>query len=186
MEQTSVWIVYQTLISAVIGGVATGILWSLTRFFNERQKKYERRYALYKALISNVRNVLSFEFVAAYNMLLVEFKKDKAILEARDKFLNCVNRPITENVEQQKRNADDFDDALVRLIDAVGKSIGIKMDQMDIKNKIYMPRAFADNEQTQRDLITLNKSVLEGWNILLKRLNDAYGNQQESQSNDKK
>lgn len=186
MEQTSVWIVYQTLISAVIGGASTYILCFLTRFFNKRQKKYERRYALYKSLISNVRNVLSFEFVAAYNMLLIEFKKDKEILEARDKFLNCVNRPITENVEQQKRNADDFDDALIRLIDAVGKSIGIKMDQMDIKNKIYMPRAFADNEQTQRDLIALNKSVLEGWDTLLKRLNDAYDNQQESQSNDKK
>lgn len=186
MEQTSFWVTYQTLISALVGGIATSILWFLTRFFNERQKKYERRYVLYKALISNVRNILSFEFVASYNMLLVEFQKDKEILEARDKFLNCVNRPITENVEQQKRNADDFDDALVRLIDAVGKSIGIKMDQMDIKNKIYMPRAFADNEQTQRDLIALNKSVLEGWNILLRRLNDAYGTQQESQSNDKK
>lgn len=185
MEQTSFWIVYQTLISAVIGAVATGVLWFLTRFFNERQKKYERRYAIYKALISNVRNVVSFEFVSSYNMLLVEFQNDREILTARDKFLDCVNRPITEDEDQQKRDAEAFDDALVRLIDAVGKSIGIKMDQMDIKNKVYIPKAFVDNEQTQRDLIALNKSVLKEWEILLKRWNDAYLAQQESQSNDK-
>ena len=185
MEGTSVWITYQTLISALIGGTVTGLLWLLTKFFNERQKKYERRYAIYKALISNVRSVVSFEFVSSYNMLLVEFQDNKEILDARDKFLDCVNRPFPENIEEQTRNAEAFDDALVRLIDAVGKSIGIKMNQMDIKNKIYMPRAFVDNEQSQRDLIALNKSVLEGWDILLKRLNSSYPASTESQSNDK-
>lgn len=186
MEQASVWIVYQSLISALIGSCLTGVLWFLTRYFNERQKKYERRYAIYKALISNVRNILSFEFVSSYNMLLIEFQKDKKILAAREKFLDCVNRPFTENAEQQKRNADDFDDALIRLIDAVGQSIDIEMDQMDIKNKIYMPKAFVDDNQTQKDLIALNKSVLEGWNILLKRINNFDFSQKGSQTDDQK
>ena len=59
------------------------------------------------------------------------------------------------------------------------------MEQMDIKNKVYMPKAFVDNEQTQRDLIALNKSVLKEWDILLKRCNEAYVVLQEGQSNDK-
>lgn len=184
MDQTSLWVTYQSLISAIIGAAFTAVLWILTRFFNERQKTYERRYAIYKALISNVRNVVSFEFVSSYNMLLVEFQNDKKILAARDKFLDCVNRDPAKDEDGQKRQDADFDDALVRLIDAVGKSIGIKMEQMDIKNKVYMPKAFVDNEQTQRDLIALNKSVLKEWDILLKRCNEAYVVLQEGQSND--
>lgn len=108
MDQTSLWVTYQSLFSAIIGAAFTAVLWILTRLFNERQKTYERRYAIYKALISNVRNVVSFEFVSSYNMLLVEFQNDKKILAARDKFLDCVNREPAKDEDGQKRQDVDF------------------------------------------------------------------------------
>ncbi len=150
-------ITYQTLLSALIGaGISFFIFWIKNKKSDDKNK-YERRLWIYKALLSNSAQIVCFEFVSAFNMILVEFEKDKDVLEARNNFFKTVcYKASKEDTEEiiRERNIQQ-QDALIRLINIIGTKINIKVDQLDIQNRIYWPQGFNDTAIKQRELVDL-------------------------------
>lgn len=164
---------YQTLISGIIGVLAGYILSVIQDCTNREKQKYERRLRIYQCLLSNTMQVASYEFVAAFNMLLVEFKDDKDILAARSKFLDTVSIvPPIDDVVALTKQQQNFEDSLIRLITLVGRKIDIDIEQMDIKNKMYWPKLFADNSQQQKQLIEILIKTQTQWLDVLEKVNN--------------
>lgn len=163
-------ITYQTLISGLIGAIITYIIFKIQQKKKEKKERYDRIFWIYRSLLSNFHQIVCIEFVSAFNMILVEFEKDKEILEARNKFLDFVkNIPIDEKAFEI--NIQDREDALIRLINLIGKRIDINVEQLDIKNKIYWPQGFIDTVSQQQKLMNLLLNTQEGEGKLLEKIN---------------
>lgn len=160
---------YQTLISGIIGIIAGYTLSLIQGFVDKKKQKRERRFKIYQNLLSNVMQVISYDFVSAFNMLLIEFKEDREILNAREKFLETVTNIPLDDERALKAQQCSFEDALIRLITLVGKRININIEQMDIKNRLYWPQAYSNNTEQQKKLIeTLIKTQNQWSNVLEK------------------
>ena len=170
---TSVLTEYQTLISGIIGIIAGYVLSKIRDSMDIKKQEYDRRLRIYQSLLSNTMQVASYEFVAAFNMLLVEFKDDKDILDARSKFLDTVSAvPPMEDVVAFTKQQQNFEDSLIRLITLVGRKINIDIEQMDIKNKMYWPKIFTDNSQQQKNLIDILIKTQTQWLNVLEKINN--------------
>ena len=128
-----VFLQYQTLISGMIGIISGYLISILQNYTNSKKQRYERRLYIYRCLLSNAVQVASREFVAAFNMILIEFKDDKEILEARSKFLDTVSPISINDIAILSKRKQDFEDALIRLITLIGRRVNINIEQMDIK-----------------------------------------------------
>ncbi len=167
-------ITYQSLIGAIVGGLITYFIFWRQRIFSEKKNKYERRFWIYKALLSNFPQIVCIEFVSAFNMILVEFEKDKEVLDARNSFLKTVDfiPNKEENEDIKRKREEDRKDALIRLINIIGIRINVKVDQLDIQNRIYWPQGFNDTSFKQQELLNLLIKTLGAQDKIYKLLID--------------
>lgn len=56
---------------------------------------------------------------------------------------------------------------------SIGKSINIKIEQLDISNKIYWPQGFIDSAATQQKLIGLLIETQEQWREILSQVKNS-------------
>lgn len=162
---------YQTLISGLIGAIITYIIFKTQQDKKEKKDRYDRIFWIYRSLLSNFPQIVCVEFVAAFNMILVEFEKDKEVLDARNKFLDFVKNVPIDDKKALEINIQDRDDSLIRLINLIGKRIDINVEQLDIKNKIYWPQGFIDTASQQQKLMNLLLNTQEGEGKLLEKIN---------------
>lgn len=155
------------LLSGTAGAL---IVWLLQVFTERRRRRYERRLYILRALISNANNVVSVEFVSAFNMILIEYGSKTEVRKWHEEFIKHVHQAQTKNKEELKIRSEKFNEILVRLIENVAKSIHITIEQMDVSNKVYWPQGFIDNTATQRKLIELLISNQESLKNLFKQL----------------
>lgn len=145
----------QVLMVLLSGAAGALIVWLLQVFTERRRRRYERRLYILRALITNANNVVSVEFVSAFNMILIEYRSNTAVRTYHEKFIKQVHQVQTKNKAEIEIRNKQFNDILVRLIESVAKSIHIKIEQMDVSNKVYWPQGFIDNAAMQKKLIDL-------------------------------
>jgi len=149
------------IIVVVVAVIVNFFLFLIVANRSKKEKKYERRFRIYKSLFENSIgvNLASLDisgwadFVSAFNMLLVEFKGDKEIMGFRNNFLEAVGEKPLDWSGQRK--------ALISLVVAVGKKIGISIDPMDIQAKMYWPELFNMEIGQRQKLVDLEIKLLE-------------------------
>lgn len=137
------------------GAAGALIVWLLQVFTERRRRRYERRLYILRSLISNANNVVSVEFVSAFNMILIEYGSKTEVRKWHEEFIKHVHQAQTKNKEELKIRSEKFNEILVKLIESLAKSIHIQIEQMDVSNKVYWPQGFIDNAAMQKKLIDL-------------------------------
>jgi len=161
--------IYQTLIAGMVGAIVTGVVWYITNRKDAKKQQYERRFYIFRTLLTNIQNVVSHEFVSAFNLILVEYDKDSEVRLWHNKFLEHVwSDPVKTDADVIK-----FNDIKIKLIEALAKSIDIEIEQLDIKNKVYWPQGFVNTVETQRQLTNLLMENLNKMNNVLDKIDNS-------------
>lgn len=152
----------------LLSGAAGALLvWILQVLTERRRRRYERRLHIFRTLLANSFNIVSLEFVSAFNMILIEYGEKTKVRYWHNEFIKHVNLPETKKKDELAARSKSFNNILVKLIEELAKSIHIRIEQLDISNKIYWPKGFGDVAEKQRRLTDLLISNQGCWNKLL-------------------
>lgn len=158
----------ERIVEVLLSGAAGALLvWGLQVVTERRRRRYERRLHIFRSLLANSVNVVSLEFVSAFNMILVEYGANTKVRHWHNEFIKHVRLPETKNKAELDARSKNFNNILIKLIEELAKSIHIQIEQMDISNKIYWPRGFADAAEKQQKLTDLLIVNHGHWNNLL-------------------
>ncbi len=155
---------WDLLLSGALGALVVWIIQALTE---RRRRRYERRLYIFRTLLANSVNIVSLDFVSAFNMILIEYGSKTKVRYWHNEFINHVNLPAAKTKAELDARNKAFNGILVKLIEELAKSIHIKIEQLDISNKIYWPKGFNDVAEKQRKLTDLLITNQGCWNKLL-------------------
>ena len=155
---------WDLLLSGALGALVVWIIQALTE---RRRRRYERRLYIFRTLLANSVNIVSLDFVSAFNMILIEYGSKTKVRYWHNEFINHVNLPAAKTKAELDARNKAFNGILVKLIEELAKSIHIKIEQLDISNKIYWPKGFNDVAEKQRKLTDLLITNQVCWNKLL-------------------
>ena len=155
---------WDLLLSGALGALVVWIIQALTE---RRRRRYERRLYIFRTLLANSVNIVSLDFVSAFNMILIEYGSKTKVRYWHNEFINHVNLPAAKTKAELDARNKAFNGILVKLIEELAKSIHIKIEQLDISNKIYWPKGFNDVAEKQRKLTDLLITNQGSWNKLL-------------------
>lgn len=155
---------WDLLLSGALGALVVWIIQALTE---RRRRRYERRLYIFRTLLANSVNIVSLDFVSAFNMILIEYGSKTKVRYWHNEFINHVNLPAAKTKAELDARNKAFNGILVKLIEELAKSIHIKIEQLDISNKIYWPKGFNDIAEKQRKLTDLLITNQGCWNKLL-------------------
>lgn len=150
----------ELLLSGVVGAL---LVWGLQTLTERRRRRYERRLYIFRTLLANSFNIVSLDFVSAFNMILIEYGSNTQVRYWHNEFINQVNLPAAKTKAELDARNKQFNNILVKLIEELAKSIHIKIEQLDISNKIYWPKGFNEVAEKQRkltDLLITNQGTL--------------------------
>lgn len=149
------------------------IIWFLQSLMEWRRRRYERRLYIFRTLLANSVNVVSFDFVSAFNMILIEYGAKTQVRYWHNKFIEHVNLTPTKKKDELTTRNKNFNNILIKLIEELAKSIHIPIEQMDISGKVYWPKGFGDAADKQQKLTDLLISNQEQWNGLLNAMQNS-------------
>lgn len=155
---------WDLLLSGALGALVVWIIQALTE---RRRRRYERRLYIFRTLLANSVNIVSLDFVSAFNMILIEYDSKSKVRYWHNEFINHVNLPPAKTKNELDARNKAFNGILVKLIEELAKSIHIKIEQLDISNKIYWPKGFNDVAEKQRKLTDLLIENQGCWTKLL-------------------
>ncbi|MCW7491989.1 hypothetical protein ND861_04900 [Leptospira sp. 2 VSF19] len=127
----------------------------LTMLFERKRKDYERRYTIFKTLLTTRSNTLSIQHVEALNSIDAEFneKKFSKVLDKWNLYLQHLNhKPQYESWNQKSH------DLLVDLIHEIGVSLKINFDKSRINQSAYYPNGHWVIEE---ELTEIRKAILD-------------------------
>lgn len=153
-----------TIIALVIGPVLAVVT---ARLFEARRIERERRTDVFRTLMRTLGDRLSFDHVSALNLVNIEFRNDKNVIEEWKKYFEYLRsgyqrRPdeiVSENLteeEKQERN-DRYDrrtfieggTLLAKLLEAMAQSLNYKVEVLDLFKGGYSPQSWAHVESQQ-------------------------------------
>jgi hypothetical protein len=127
----------------------------MTIWLNNRRDDRQRRFQIFKDLMTTRGLQMSYEHVKALNAIEVEFHNEEKIMQAFREYLKCFeelstseykNRTELERIEFNLKKQNIF----ARLIHAIAKILKINIEQLDILSGGYAPQGWANDENEQR------------------------------------
>ncbi|WP_064693436.1 DUF6680 family protein [Rhizobium aegyptiacum] len=131
----------------------------VTRSIDELRNKKARKLDTFRTLIRTRRTQLSPEFVAALNMVEIDFFNAPKVLSAYSELMKHFNIGAGNADEAWH---DRVQRLVARLLYAMGQDVGYSMEQLDILEGGYVPQAMIDNEAEQQVLRRSLLAVLHG------------------------
>ena len=151
MSVTDVLMVLATLLSPIIAV-------QVTRRLDDRNEEKGRKLRIFKTLMATRATPISPVHVEALNGIVLEFTKDRAVLDEWQQYFDHLHQSQMEVAQWEARRVELF----VDLLYSMGQSVGYDFNKTQIKNWIYSPSAHGkiENEQTRiREMIV---EVLDG------------------------
>ncbi|MBO6579051.1 MAG: hypothetical protein JJ871_11855 [Thalassospira sp.] len=137
-----------TLIAVLVGPILAVVV---SRFIDAEREHSNRKWMIFRSLMSARRNQLSHEFVASLNLVEVEFHKEKRVTEKLQEFIKVFDRDEPNNNAGWERFVSDRDTKLTQLLTEIAKSLGVNIEVIDIMKGGYTPRGWSNNEQLNQD-----------------------------------
>lgn len=143
------------IVAATLLGPIFAVL--VTRTVDKRRQSRDRRLEVFRTLMRQRRNLLAHDYVAALNMVEIEFAGVEPVLRAyKALFDHYQTRAQGLAWEDQLRRLT------ARLLYSMGKNLGYSMEQLDILEGGYAPQAHGDLEAEQTALRHALLDVLRG------------------------
>ena len=127
----------------------------VTRHLQKRDEERQRKLFVFRALMTTRRSPMSPERVQAINLTEIEFFRVPKVIAAFKELVAVYNDTARWQSEQEavrQRVLQDVDDKTVKLLDAMGKSLGYQYDNLDLLRGGYIPIAFGILEDEQRQI----------------------------------
>jgi len=148
-----------TIVAVLLGPILAVLV---TRFVDERRLKHTRRMEVFRTLMRTRRMRLTPEHVGAINLVEIEFDGESPVLDAWKAYWGHLHQTVPTDQAQQRQFFQDQDGLLTRLLHAIAKSLGFKIEQLDIFQGGYVPQGWLNDEQTARELRALTLDILNG------------------------
>ncbi len=124
----------------------------VTRWVDELRSKRSRKLDTFRVLIRTRRTQLNPEFVAALNMVEIDFFNAPKVLAVHLELMRHLNSSIADASWYERTQR-----LVARLLYAMGQNVGYAMEQLDILDGGYIPKAMVDDEIEQN---LLRRSLL--------------------------
>ncbi len=147
---TSIAVILATLTGPIIA------VW-VTRVIDERRSNRARKLEIFRALMRTRRATLTNDYVSALNMIEIDFHDSPAVLSALSELMKHYSSGTVDQIWKEKSGR-----LSARLLYAIGKNLGYKMEQLDILEGGYMPNWAIQENEEQRDLRLALMNMLGG------------------------
>ncbi|NTD93849.1 hypothetical protein G6M23_21190 [Agrobacterium tumefaciens] len=128
----------------------------VTRWVDDRRLKQSRKLETFRVLIRTRRTQLSYDFVAALNMVEIDFFNAPKVLTTHAELMRHLGAKTDDSwLDRTQR-------LVARLLYAMGQDVGYTMEQLDILEGGYIPQAMVDDETEQQRLRRSLLALLSG------------------------
>lgn len=146
-----------TIIAILTGPIAA--VWYTRKLDREREKR-DRKLSIFRALMGTRGIRLSGDHVNAMNLVMLEFYKDNAVLDAFRNYISHLSRKPPEIADEAFW--EEREDLFTNLIKAMGAALGYDFDGRELGRLRYTPQGWVDDENRQRKVQSLLIDTLEG------------------------
>ena len=140
------WLAIATLLATFVGPIAAVLI---TRWGDERRERQSRQLTVFRLLMANRRSQLSSEFVIGLNLVEVEFHEDKAVILSLKALFQNYYTPWPSIKKEQDHLYAAQQDLVALLLDSIAKTVGIRVNQLDIFRGGYFPTYLANLGENQ-------------------------------------
>lgn len=149
------------IIAVVLGPIVAVVI---TLWYQQRQRDYERKLSVFEALILWRRQVVRVEWVNAFNLVPVHFRKHPEVIRRHRALADHFSNPAWEGAsgEALTRLIDRLGTLNAELIGQIGLVINVKIPDLEILKGAYSPRYWDDQELENSRARTAALAVLEG------------------------
>lgn len=140
-----------SIAAALLGPIAAVVI---TLWWQRNDRDYQRRLAIFQAMMRTRRHQLSPDWVGAFNLVPVEFANDRQVIESFNRLLDRYSDSGWRGTPQQVQNArENVDTAASELLHRMALSLRINLRGLDLR-RAYAPEGWATDEDQNRALRT--------------------------------
>lgn len=118
------------------------------KFVERSRNKRDRQISIFRTLMATRAANLSPEHVATLNIVPIEFRREKKILEAWKAYLDHLSSPGAPSDTWAEKRIDSF----VDLLTAMSEFLKYQFTRAELRNEIYFPQAHTQ-VQSEQDII---------------------------------
>lgn len=142
--------------------VAPIIALAVGTILQKRRIHYERRYDVFRTLMAERANIVSPAAVKAMNLIDVEFKENRRVLDAWHEYYTTVNSAEFRNYQQPRQlevGKRHFSQLLLEMVAALKVKEKFTLNDFD---RGYLPLAIGQPlEQARLTAEAINKAIIE-------------------------
>ncbi|WP_332700445.1 DUF6680 family protein [Devosia sp.] len=158
-ETLNVWILVVTVAAIIAGPIAAVVV---TRWGDGRRETRRRKSEILSALMKTRPMRLSFEHVAALNLIQLEFHGENEIQAAYGNYVAHLNQEMPKEGVALDKFVELRADLFIELLHSIGKHLGFGFDKRDLAKLSYGPVGWENDENSIRMLRSLSVDVLTG------------------------
>ncbi|MDG4895633.1 hypothetical protein P9272_18865 [Mesorhizobium sp. WSM4976] len=149
-------------IAAIIIGPMAAV--AITLWYQNRDRRYQNRFDVFRSLALWRRHGLSTEFVNALNLIPVHFNREAEVMKRRRSLMDLFNDPQwnVDDMATRARLLDRRETLVAELIREIGAAVNVSIDDIEILKGAYAPQIWADQEEVTQRARRAALEILEG------------------------
>lgn len=157
------------MIAAVIIGPIAAVL--ITRIIDMRWNRKWRKWEVYKMLMRTRGQPTSPDHVAGLNLVEVEFNDEPEVVKHWKLMMDVLNNPEIKSLNEElvKKLIADKNRHMTNMLFEMSKSLGQKLNQLDIFEGGYTPKLWGDHQAQQKALADKAEQMMDGFAELIAR-----------------
>jgi hypothetical protein len=157
MNPTSEIFGWSILAATFIGPIAAVLM---TRYIDQLRERGARRLWIFRTLMATRRTWLSPEHIAALNQIELDFQNATGVMNAYRMYMRHLATPFEPKDED--RVAHEPQSMRTKILSAMAKTLGIRVEQMDIFEGGYVPQGHVNIEREQTAIRKLLSEIADG------------------------
>jgi hypothetical protein len=157
MNPTSEIFSWSILAATFLGPIAAVLM---TRYIDHLRERSARRLWIFRTLMATRRTWLSPEHIAALNQVELDFQNATGVMNAYRTYMKNLATPFQP--EDNDRVAHERQSMRTKVLSEMAKTLGIRVEQLDIFEGGYVPQGHVDIERQQAAIRRLLSEIADG------------------------
>jgi len=132
----------------------------MTRYIDLLRERGARRLWIFRTLMATSRTWLSPEHIAALNQIELDFQNATGVMNAYRTYMKNLATPFQS--EDNDRIAHERQSMRTKVLSEMAKTLGIRVEQLDIFEGGYVPQGHVDIERQQAAIRRLLSEIADG------------------------
>lgn len=147
-----------SILAATFLGPIVAVL--MTRYIDHLREKGSRRLSIFRTLMATRRAWLSPDHIAALNQVELDFQNATGVMNTYRAYMKHLATRFEPN--DNDRVAHERQSMRTKILSEMAKSLGIRVEQLDIFEGGYMPQGHVDIEREQAAIRRLLSEIADG------------------------